>query len=112
MIMTVTMQIEAVYRADAPGLELESALVKLALTETCGEYAGQADILVDGVSGYIKLLVRGDDPTKLNASLAEQQDQGQYIALSEVMHGPTPETRSVYPQVTTSFVAFLVQGGR
>ena len=102
------MRVRAVYRTDAPGQGLERSVLELLVTASLGARAAQASMIVDGLLGYVDLQTGKRDPVRLRAGLAELMDDGRRISLAEFVNGPKPETRGLYHQVVTSFVAFLL----
>lgn len=101
-------QVIAVYLSDAPGEVLERALVELLLTSSLGVRADRSAMLVDGVQGYVAQQTGGSGSAELNAALLGLQSEGGRITLADAMRGPATETRRLYQQVVTSFVAFLL----
>ena len=101
-------QVIAVYLSDAPGEVLERALVEVLLTSSLGVDADKSAMLVDGVQGYVAQLTGDSGSAELNAALLGLQSEGRRITLSDAIRGPAAETRRLYQQVVTSFVAFLL----
>ena len=102
------MEIQAIYRSDAPGQGLERSLVELLLRVSLGERPSQSAILVDGLLGYVSLQSGQLDSTKPKTSLSEALGEGQRISVADVLRGPTADSRVIYHQIVTDFVAFLL----
>jgi ATP-binding cassette subfamily B protein len=100
-------QVLAVYLSDASSGALERALVELLLTSSLGVPTDRAAPLIDGMLGYVAQQTGGHDPAELNKTLVGLQGEGHRITLAEVLRGLTGETKLLYDQVVTSFVAFL-----
>jgi ATP-binding cassette subfamily B protein len=100
-------QVLAVHLLDAPSGALERALVELLLTSSLAIPADRAAPLIDGMLGYVAQQTGGYDPAELNRTLVGLQGEGHRIILADVLRGLAGETKLLYDQVVTSFVAFL-----
>ena len=102
------MEIQAIYRSDAPAQGLERSLVELLLRVNLGERASQSAMLVDGLLGHVSLQIGQLDSTKPKTSLSEALDEGQRISVADVLRGPTADSKVHYHQIVTDFVTFLL----
>ena len=102
------MEIQGIYRSDSPGLSLERSLVELLVRVNLEERASQRAMVVDGLLGHISLQIGRLDSAKPKASLSEALNEGQRISVTDVLHGPSAESKVLYHQIVTEFITFLL----
>lgn len=96
-------QIHALYQADVPGFGLDRPIVEHVLKTFVHQDAARAAMLVDGLVGCL-----AGDPAALNESLRQMSENNQSIRLAGMLEGPTAKTKTLYHQIATSFVDFLL----
>ena len=100
-------RIQTVYTSDAPGEGLERAVLEMTLAASLGVRTSEAAVLVDGLLGYIAQRTGKLGPTHLDTAAIEAQGEGR-TGLADVLSGPAASMGTLYHQVATSFVAFLL----
>ena len=120
--------IRAPFGADAPGEGIERAVVELLLIGAPADSSEGAASLVDGLLGCVTGLSPERAAAETKAALIARREQGQAIALTEVLGGSTTDAARLSPavsgsssrvsretrddrretQIATSFVAFLL----
>ena len=103
-------RIRAVYRSDAPGVELEEALLRLLLLRAglVKRDPGGAPLLLEGLLGLLAQ-EGGFLPAtaSMNALLAQAQNAGMPVSVVDLLSGPT--TAPLFQQIATSFVSWLIE---
>ena len=107
---TSAREIHEVYRADAPGNDLERLLLELLLAIAFGNEHPLPPLIVDGLLAYLIQRLDefppGEQPI---AELAQAREQRALPSLSALLPGPTPETQAIYYPAAASFVDFLIR---
>ena len=122
-----------VYRADAPGNDLERLLLQVLLGNTPGNNRSLPPLIVDGLLAYVLLtsatpllwpplhdqhsgagdvMQYQDDASpaeQVLAELAQAKAQRKLPSLTSLLAGPTPETGTIYYSAGASFVDFLIR---
>lgn len=100
-------RIIAIYLSEARSGVLERAIVELLMTSSLNVSAARATLLVDGMLGFVAQQAGDGGLAETNAALLKMQGEGRRVTLASFLQGPTAETKAVYRQVVTSFVAYL-----
>ena len=103
-------EIHEVYRADAPGHDLERSLLQVLLAIALGNDHPLPPLIMDGLLAYV--IQRLDDSTpdtKVMAELAAAKAQRSLPSLTSLLSGPTAETQAIYHAAAASFVEFLIR---
>jgi ATP-binding cassette, subfamily B, bacterial len=103
-------EIHEVYRADAPGNDLERLLLQLLLAIALGNEQPLPPLIVDGLLAYV--VQRLDDfppDEQAIAQLAQAKAQRALPPLSALLPGPTSETQAIYYPAVASFIDFLIR---
>jgi ATP-binding cassette, subfamily B, bacterial len=102
-------RIRAIYRPDAPGVELEQALLRLLLLRArlLQRDPIAAPFLLDGLLGILAQ-EGGFLPATaaLNALLGQAQNAGMAVSATALLNGPP--SAILYQQIATSFVLWLI----
>jgi ATP-binding cassette subfamily B protein len=103
-------RIRAVYRPDAPGVELEEALLRVLLLRAglVKNDPGGASLLLEGLLGMLAQEGGFLPPAaSMNALLAQAQNAGMPVSVVDLLNGPT--TAPLFQQIATSFVTWLIE---
>ena len=107
---TSAREIHVVYRADAPGKDLEQLLLNVFLKIAPGNEHPLPALFVDGLLAYIthsrEDLAQGG---KVMKELTQAKEEDTLPPLKTLLAGPTPETRAIYHSAAAGFVDFLIR---
>ncbi len=99
-------EVHIAYRADAPGVDLERAVLHLTLAKLIEH--DPVPFLLDGLVGHVARLNPGAMGVSLQSRLAITPQRGGFPPLTALFLGPKSSTRTIYAFAALSFVDFLL----
>jgi len=103
-------EIHEVYRADAPGHDLERSLLQVLLAMAFGNDHALPPLIMEGLLAYVTQRLDDSSPDpKGMMELATARAHHTLPSLTSLLSGPTPDTQAIYHAAAASFVAFLIR---
>ena len=101
--------IREVYRADAPGENLERSAIKVLLARAVGDRPWPP-MVIEGLRGYaLQRLGVGATPDQARATLATAKEQGELPSMLTLLSSPSTLPDHIAHLATASFLSYLVQ---
>lgn len=99
-----------VYRADAPGENLERSVIQLLLVHIAGSNRPQPPMVIEGLRAHVfQRLGVGATPDQAQVALATAKEQGELPAIATVLASPTPMDEDIVHLAAASFLGYLVE---
>ncbi len=106
----LTRQIHEVYRADAPGHDLERSLLQVLLVMAFGNDHALPPLIMEGLLAYVTQRLDNSPPDpKGMMELATARAHRTLPPVASLLSGPTPDTQAIYHAAAASFVTFLIR---
>ncbi len=103
-------EIHEVYRADAPGHDLERSLLQVLLAMAFGNDHALPPLIMEGLLAYVTQRLDDSSPDpKGMMELATARAHRTLPPLANLFSGPTPDTQTIYHSAAASFVEFLIR---